>query len=168
MDNNNPLLNKAVALLHLGEEPEFTSFVDKVRDYCISRENGKVFDEWNQETIRQLVAYHYLKGTLIVLADESMEIQGVFMWYNCDNDYTWNFVKNWEPDNPEGDSVFLAFLFADSTQVWKQIVFKLIEREPDVIHKKLIGCRERSGKPTRVDYPNKFLSRILKAKDING
>jgi hypothetical protein len=161
----NSQLIEAVALLNSGDQPEFTSFVDKVTAYCIKMENGKVFDDWNEETIRQLVAYHFIKKTLIVLSNESAEIQGVLMWYNCDNDYEWSFVQEWKPDNRDGDSVFMAFLFASSTAAFRKITLDLIDKEPDVIHKKLIGCRTRAGRSHRVDYEQKFLSRLLKLKD---
>ena len=63
----NQLLNKAVALLYSEDCSEFTSYINKIAEYCIENENGKVFDEWNEETIRQLIAYHYIKETLVVL-----------------------------------------------------------------------------------------------------
>lgn len=161
----NPQLIEAVALLNSEDQPEFTSFVDKVTAYCIKMENGKVFDEWNETVIRQLVAYHFIKKTLIVLSNESAEIQGVFMWYNCDNDYEWSFVQEWKPDNLGGDSVFLAFLFASSTAAFRKLTLDLISKEPDVLHKYLIGCRNRNGRSIRVDYDQKLLSRLLKLKD---
>lgn len=165
MSSENPLLTKAVALLYSENNPEFTSYVNEVTKYCIDNENGKVFDEWNEETIKQLVAYHLLKDTLIVLADEDKKIQGVFMWYNCNNDYTWNFVKEWKEDVKNGDSIFMAFLFSSSSEALREMVLMFISKEPDVLYKKLIGVREKGGWSTRVDYNQKLLSRLLKLKD---
>jgi len=161
----NQLLNKAVALLYSEDCSEFTSYINKIAEYCIENENGKVFDEWNEETIRQLIAYHYIKETLVVLVNENKEIQGVFMWYNCNNDYTWDFVKEWKEDVEGGDSIFMAFLFASNSEAFKELTLMFIRKEPDVLYKKLIGVRNRSGWSTRVDYDQKLLSRLLKLKD---
>ena len=66
---DNELLNLAVAALEDTTNLDFINFVDKVTDYCVENENGKVFDQWDRRTLRQLVAYHQVKGTLIVLND---------------------------------------------------------------------------------------------------
>lgn len=165
LEVNNSILNSAVAALESGKQPTFVEFVDKVVDYCVKNENGKVFPDWDAKTLRQLVAYHQAKGTLIVLADESAEISGVFMWYNCDEDDGWSFVYNWDEDKPDGDAIFMAFLFASSTSAWKQMLLKFIEREPDVLSKKLLGVRIRKGVPTKTTYTTNLFTRILKAKD---
>lgn len=162
---DNELLNSAVATLNDTRNLDFINFVDKVTDYCIENENGKVFDSWDRETLRQLVAYHQFKGTLIVLSNADREIAGVFMWYNCDKDDGWSFVLNWDEDNKEGDSIFMAFLFASSTSAWKKMALTFIEKEPDCLHKQLMGSRHRKGQPTKVYYTQKILSRILKTKD---
>lgn len=161
---NNAVLNAAVAALNSGMQPEFVSYVDRIVDYCIENENGKVLDGWDREALRQLVAYHQAKNTLIVLADGDSNIQGVFMWYNCNKDDQWSFVYNWDEDNPSGDAIFMAFLFASSTSAWKQMLIKFIQLEPDCLWKKLIGVRYRKGNSTRVEYTTKIFSRILKAK----
>lgn len=162
---DNELLNQAVATLNDSRNLDFINFVDKVTDYCIENENGKVFDDWNRETLRQLVAYHQFKGTLIVLSNADREVAGVFMWYNCNKDDGWSFVFNWEEDKKEGDAVFMAFLFASSTRAWKKMAINFIEKEPDCLCKQLIGSRHRKGQPTKVYYTNKILSRILKLKN---
>ena len=164
MHVDNPVLNSAVAALESGNQLDFVVFVDRVVDYCIENENGKVFQDWDRETLRQLVAYHQAKGTLIVLSDREQEIKGVFMWYNCDSDDRWSFVHNWDEDKPNGDAIFMAFLFASHLDAWKQIVLKFIEREPDCLTKKLLGVRIRKGEPTRVNYTTKLFTRILKSK----
>jgi hypothetical protein len=162
---DNELLNQAVATLNDSRNLDFINFVDKVTDYCIENENGKVFDDWNRETLRQLVAYHQFKGTLIVLSNADREVAGVFMWYNCNKDDGWSFVLNWEEDDKDGDAVFMAFLFASSQAAWKKMAINFIEKEPDCLHKQLIGSRHRKGQPTKVYYTNKILSRILKLKN---
>jgi len=164
MEFDNPVLNSAVAALESGNQLDFVAFVDRVVDYCIENENGKVFQDWDKETLRQLVAYHQAKGTLIVLSDKEQSIQGVFMWYNCDSDDRWSFVHNWEEDKPMGDAIFMAFLFASSLNAWKQLLLKFIEREPDCLTKKLLGVRLRRGEPTRVNYTTKLFTKILKYK----
>ena len=162
---DNELLNQAVASLNDTRNLDLINFVDKVTDYCIENENGKVFDSWNKETLRQLVAYHQFKGTLIVLSNTDREVAGVFMWYNCDKDDGWSFVLNWDEDKKEGDSIFMAFLFASSTKAWKEMLINFIKKEPDCLHKQLMGSRHRKGQPTKVYYTQKILSRILKTKD---
>ncbi|MHC4315793.1 MAG: hypothetical protein ACYSW3_25400 [Planctomycetota bacterium] len=165
MEVDNPVLNSAVAALKSGKQPHFNAYVNSIVDYCIENENGKVFQDWDRETLEQLVAYHQAKGTLIALADDDAKIQGVFMWYNCDSDDQWSFVYNWDKDKPNGDAIFMAFLFASSKSAWKQMLLKFIEREPDCLCKKLLGVRERKGFPTRVEYTTKVFSKILKAKE---
>lgn len=164
MEVDNAVLNSAVAVLNSGNQPHFRAYVDKVVEYCIENENGKVFQDWDRETLCQLVAYHQAKGTLIVLADDETNIQGVFMWYNCNSDDHWSFVYNWNEDDKNGDAIFLAFLFASNTSAWKQMLLTFIEREPDCLTKKLLGVRHRKGNPTRVEYTTKIFSKILKSK----
>lgn len=164
MEVDNPVLNSAVAALNSEAQSHFNEYVNSIVDYCIENENGKVFEDWDKETLRQLVAYHQAKGTLIALANDETNIQGVFMWYNCDSDDQWSFVYNWDKDKPNGDAIFMAFLFASSTSAWKQMLLKFIEREPDCLTKKLLGVRHRKGNPTRVKYTTKLFSKILKSK----
>lgn len=164
MEVDNAVLNSAVATLNSGKQPHFNAYVDSIVDYCIKNENGKVFQDWDKDTLRQLVAYHQAKGTLIALADDETNIHGVFMWYNCNSDDHWSFVYNWNEDNPNGDAIFMAFLFASNTPAWKQMLLKFIEREPDCLTKKLLGVRHRKGNPTRVEYTTKLFSKILKSK----
>ena len=83
MEVDNPVLNSAVAALNSEAQPHFSAYVDKIVEYCIENENGKVFEGWGKETLRQLVAYHQAKDTLIVLADDNANIRAVGMWYNC-------------------------------------------------------------------------------------
>jgi hypothetical protein len=161
----NKLLNRAVAALNNPYNLDLINFVDKVTEYCIENENGKVFDGWPRESLRQLIAYHQFKGTLIVLSDNDKNVVGVFMWYNCDLDDNWQFVYNWEEDDKNGNAIFLAFLFASSTAAWKRLAISFIEKEPDCLHKRLLGSRHRKGQPTKVYYTQKILTRILKLKD---
>lgn len=162
---DNELLNQAVAYLNDTRNIDLINFVDKVTDYCIENENGKVLSNWDRETIRQLVAYHHFKGTLIVLSNGEQEIAGAFMWYNCDAEADWSYIYNWVEDNNDGDAIFMAFLFASSTKAWKEMLIRWIQKEPDCLHKKLIGSRYRKGQPTKVYYTQKVFSRVLKAKE---
>ena len=164
MQIDNPVLNSAVAALNSGEQPHLVTYVDRIVDYCVENENGKVFEDWDRETLRQLVAYHQAKGTIIALSDNENNIQGVFMWYNCNEDDQWSFVYNWDEDRKDGDAIFMAFLFASNTSAWKQMLLKFIEIEPDCLIKKLIGVRHRKGSPTRVEYSTKIFAKILKSK----
>jgi len=162
---DNELLNLAVAALEDTTNLDFINFVDKVTDYCVENENGKVFDQWDRKTLRQLIAYHQVKGTLIVLNDSERNIAGVYMWYNSDKEDGWSFVYNWEEDKPRGDTIFMAFLFSSTTQALKKLVLKFIEKEPDCLHKSLVGSRHRHGEPTKISYKQNIFTKLLKLKD---
>lgn len=162
------LLASQVALaLERGKQTEALAFVDSVLDYCSEHENGKVFQSWDENIIRAIIAYHLAKKTLIVEYDDNGNIAGVFMWYLCDESDGWEFVKDWHPDKPNGDSVFLAFLFSSSTRAFKNLTLRLIAQEPDVLTKKLLGMRHRQQEENarRVTYTTKLFNKILKLKD---
>ena len=122
--------------------------VEKIVGYCIRKENGKVFDDWGEDIITTMVTYHMMKKTISVVYDGD-EVVGVHMWYNCNYDDGWDFIKNWEEDKPNGDTVFLAFLFADNKEAMRKLTIDLIEREPDVLTKNIISIRQRNGGPTK-------------------
>lgn len=164
LEVDNEVLNGAVAALEGGNQRDFEVFVDAVVDFCETQENGKVFEGWDRAVLRQLVAYHEAKNTLIVLSDDAGEIHGVFMWYNCNANDQWSFVYNWEADKPRGDAIFMAFLFADSAGAFKRLLLRFIEREPDCLSKQLLGIRQRRGQKERVSYSTKLFTRILKLK----
>jgi hypothetical protein len=136
--------------------------VEKIVGYCIRKENGKVFDDWGEDIITTMVTYHMMKKTISVVYDGD-EVVGVHMCYNCNYDDGWDFIKNWEEDKPNGDTVFLAFLFADNKEAMRKLTIDLIEREPDVLTKNIISIRQRNGGPERVEYSLKFLKKLLKA-----
>ena len=94
----NPLLQSVQLALQNAEQKEAIAFIDKVVDFCIEKENGKVLDGWPRDLIQLLVAYHMAKDTFIAEQDAEGNILGVFMWYNCDEEDDWFFVQNWESD----------------------------------------------------------------------
>lgn len=157
----NPLLQSVQIALQNAEQKEALAYIDKVTDFCIEQENGKVLDGWPRDLIQLLVAYHMAKDTFIVEQGEDGIIRGVFMWYNCDKDDDWLFVKNWEADNPTGDAIFMAFLFATDTNTFKKLTHNFIIKCPEVMQKKLLGIRYRNGAPTRVVYSTKLFKKIL-------
>ena len=117
-------------------------------------------DEYNtDEDVQLMVAYHIAKKTLIYVHEDG-EIKGVFMWYNCNHDDNWNFVQDWTPDRPDGDSVFLAFLFSESTPYFKELTELFLESE-DTADKRLLGIRYRNGFPKRVEYKPELFKKIL-------
>ena len=141
---------------------EINGVPKKVKDivgYCIRKENGKVFDDWDEGVITTMVAYHLAKDTISVIYEDD-EVVGVQMWYNCNYDDGWDFIKNWEEDRADGDTVFLAFLFADNRDVMQQLAIDLLQRNSDIENKKLISIRQRNGGPERVEYPQKFLKKL--------
>lgn len=144
--------------LDLNETPK------KIKDivgYCIRKENGEVFSGADENYVTTMVTYHIAKNTISVVYDGD-EVVGVHMWYNCNYDDGWEFVRDWTEDDPNGDAVFLAFLFSDNKNVLKQLTIDLINKEPSVLDKKLIGIRYKHGQPCKVDLSTKYFKKILK------
>ena len=135
--------------------------MDEVVDFCLAHENGKVFDGWDKELIRLMVGYHWAKKTLIVHYNEDQEVKGVFMWYNCNEDDGWEFINGWEADREDGDSIFLAFIFAEGKDTLKEITKDFLSRCPEALEKNKISLRYRSGFPKRVNYDNRLFKKIL-------
>jgi len=159
MAQNNLLASVQVALQD-GNQPEAVREIDRIVDFCITHENGKVFDGWDRGTVQLMVAYHIAKNTLIYIQQDD-EIKGVFMWYNCNNDDNWNFVYDWIPDRPDGDSVFLAFLFSESTPFFKELTELFLKTGVNIEGKRLFGIRHRNGFPKKVEYNQKLFKKIL-------
>ena len=157
----NSLLQSVQLALQNAEQKEALNEIDKAVKFCIKHENGKVFDGWDKDLIRLMVAYHWAKKTLIVHKNEDNTIRGVFMWYNCNKDDGWSFINNWEPDREDGDSIFMAFIFADSKDSFKNLTKDFINKCPEVLTKNKIGLRYRSGFPKRIIYTNKLFRKII-------
>ena len=157
----NPLLQSVQIALQNAEQKEAITFIDKVVDFCIEHENGKVLAGWPEDRMQLLVAYHLAKDTFISEQDADGNILGIFMWYNCNEDADWNFVQNWEADYTDGNAIFMAFLFANNTETFKKMTNDFISKCPEVMQKKLLGVRYRNQKPTRVEYTPKLFNRIL-------
>ena len=157
----NPLLQSVQVALQNAQQQEAIDFINKVVDFCIEHENGKVLDGWPRDSIQLLVAYHMAKHTFLFEQDEEGNIEGVFMWYNCDVDDDWMFVQNWIQDDPDGNAIFMAFVFADNTNAFKRITHNFIIKCPEVMQKKLLGIRHRKGEPTRVEYTPRLFNKIL-------
>ena len=157
----NPLLQSVQIALQNAEQKEAIDFMNKVVDFCVEHENGKVLAGWPEDRMQLLIAYHMAKDTFIVEQDAEGNILGVFMWYNCNEDADWNFVQNWEADDPDGNAIFMAFLFADSTETFKKMTNNFISKCPEVMQKELLGVRYRKNKPTKVQYTPELFNRIL-------
>jgi len=157
----NPLLQSVQIALQNARQQEAIDFINKVVDFCIEHENGKVFPGWSEELMRLLVGYHMAKDTFIAEQDEEGNITGVGMWYNCDENADWDFIKNWEPDNKDANGIFIGFLHATSTELFKKITRKFLELCPEAMHKKLIMMRHRSHVPKRVESNYKLFNKIL-------
>ncbi len=143
----NPLLQSVQIALQNAEQKEAIAFIDKVVDFCIAMENGKVLDGWPRDLIQLLVAYHMAKDTFIVEQDEDGKILGVFMWYNCDEDDDWFFIQNWTPDREDGNAIFLAFIFAENNTAFKGITRQFIAMCSKFAEKKLISIRQKKRHP---------------------
>ena len=157
----NPILQSVQIALQNGTQAEAITEIDKIVDFCIEHENGKVLDGWSRELIQLLVAYHMAKDTLLVERNEEGNVLGLLMWYTCDEDDDWLFIQNWTPDREDGNAVFMAFLFAEDSESFKELTRNFIFKCPEVMHKKLLGIRYRSGAPKRVEYTTKLFNKIL-------
>ena len=135
--------------------------VEDIVGYCLRKENGKVFEGMEEDTITTMVTYHMFEKTISVIYEDK-KVVGVHMWYNCDYTDDWTFVENWEEDKKDGDTIWLAFLFGDSNEVMKELILDFIKKEPDVLTKKLVAIREKRNIPTRIDVSRKYFSKILK------
>ena len=157
----NRLLQSVQVALENRTQKDAILAMDEVVDFCIQHENGKVFQDWDKELIRLMVAYHWAKQTLIVHYNEDTSVRGVFMWYNCNEDDGWEFINNWEADREDGDSIFLAFLFAEGKDAFKELTQDFLLRCPEALEKNKISIRYRSGFPKRVNYDNRLFKKIL-------
>ena len=157
----NRLLQSVQVALESRTQRDALLAMDEIVDFCLEHENGKVFDGWDKELIRLMVAYHWAKKTIIVHYNDDDDIQGVFMWYNCNEDDGWDFINNWEADREDGDSIFLAFLFAEGKNAFKELTQDFLSRCPEALEKKKLGIRPRNGSPTRVKYDNRLFKKIL-------
>jgi hypothetical protein len=83
------------------------------------------------------------------------------MWYNCNYEDNWKFVEEWHLDDKNGDTVFLAFMWASNTKDFKRLIMNLIVNEPTVLSKKLTSLRTK----TKIDYSTKVFAKILSLKD---
>ena len=83
------------------------------------------------------------------------------MWYNCNEDDGWEFINGWEADREDGDSIFLAFIFAEGKDTLKEITKDFLSRCPEALEKNKISLRYRSGFPKRVNYDNRLFKKIL-------
>jgi hypothetical protein len=72
----NPLLQSVQLALHNGAQAEAIELIDKVVDFCIKHENGKVLDGWPRDLIQLLVAYHMAKDTILIDLEQDEEITG--------------------------------------------------------------------------------------------
>ncbi len=157
----NPLLQSVQVALQNAEQKEAISFIDKVVDFCIEHENGKVLAGWPEDLMQLLVAYHIAKDTFIVEQNDDGDITALGMWYNCDEDSDWSFIENWEPDNKDSNGIFIGFLHATSTDLFKKITKKFLEVCPEAMQKKLIMMRHRSGAIKRVKSNHRLFNKIL-------
>ena len=158
----NPLLQSVLLALQSGEQKTYIRFIEDVVSFICNEKNNEVLDDWEPEALRQLVAYHLAKGTLIVGADEEGEINSCLMWYRCNEDDDWSIVTDWKEDKSNGNALFLAFLYADTKEAFKYLTRRLMQMEPNWEQKALIGLRSKNGnQPTRMDYPKTLFKKIL-------
>jgi hypothetical protein len=163
----NNLALEVAAAIKSRRQPTVVCLLEEVADFCMNEANFSVIGDWGREVVVQLVGYHMAKDTLTVIRDkDSGEVSGVNMWYLCNSTDGKDFLLNWEPDTPNGDTILLAFTFASNTSAFKQIALELIRKEPDVLTKKLKSLRTKGGEDgVLVDYDLRLFNKILKLKD---
>ena len=157
----NPLLQSVQIALQDAQQKEAISFIDKVVDFCAENENGKVLSGWPEDLIQLLVAYHIAKDTFIVEQDKEGQIMGLGMWYNCEEDADVSFIENWTLDDKDANGIFIGFLHASSTEIFKKITHRFLRVCPEAMHKKIIMMRYKGGKPRRVESNYKLFNKIL-------
>jgi hypothetical protein len=157
----NPLLQSVQIALQNAEQKEAITFINKVVDFCIAMENGKVLDGATRDYIQTLVAYHIAKDTITSESDASGNILGVFMWYNCNEDEILSQLNEWKPDRKDGDTVLMASIFAKDKQTFKKIIHNFILKCPEVSYKKLRAVRYKSGVQQVKSYTTKLFRKIL-------
>ena len=157
----NQLLQSVQLALQSATQKEALAYIDKVTDFCIEQENGRVLPDWPRESIRLLVAYHMAKDTITVVHDADGDVAGTLVWYRCNDDDDNSFFLNVEPDRKDGNAIFAALLFAKDTSTFKQIIRNFVLKCPEVMYKKTIGLRRRTGGDRRVEFPTKFFNKIL-------
>ena len=157
----NQLLQSVQLALQSATQTEALAYIDKVTDFCIEQENGRVLPDWPRKSIRLLVAYHLAKDTITVVHDADGDVAGTMVWYRCNDDDGDSFFLNWEADREDGNAIFGALLFAKNTETFKEIFRSFTAKCPEVAYKKFIGLRRRAGGERRVEYPTKFFNKIL-------
>jgi len=157
----NPLLQSVQLAIQDGTQVEAIAYIDKLVDFCIANENGRVLPGWPRELIQLLVAYHIAKDTFVAEEDKDGKIEGLGMWYHCDKDEDDSLITEWKPDNKDGDAIFIGFLNAVNNNAFKSITRKFLTLCPDSMHKKIIMMRHRLGVPTRVQSTHKLFTKIL-------
>jgi hypothetical protein len=89
------------------------------------------------------------------------------MWYKCNEGKWKELIDKWLPDDPNGDSIYLTFLFANSKRSFRSLAINAISLEPDILTKKLLALRCKRGKELGefVKYDLRLFNKILKLKD---
>ena len=150
------------AFLDRGMPLELRSLVEELYRYTLqSDDNAEVLHDFPERVVRVLIALHFSKGTLIYHRDHRHEIDGLLMFYRCNQEWTWEDIREWKADDPKGDSFFLAFLWAGPGAM-KDMCIDLIRKVPEVITHKLLGLREKKDGPKLVRYDQRVLVKILK------
>lgn len=157
----NPLAAQVAVALGSGNQPEAVARFAEIADFCRAHETGRVLANYRDGALELLIAYHEAKGTLTVIRNRAQEIVGVHLWYRCTSEIDWDWVLQWQPDEPKGDAIFMAFLFCTEPGALTEITLDLIRREPDVLVKRLITSRFKAGGQQRIDRDVRYLHKIL-------
>ena len=149
------------AWLQDGNVPPSTQWLfDQLYGFTTANENNAyVLDHFEPSVVKTLIAYHYLKKTLIYHTSEGA-VDGLLMWYRCNEQWDWDDIVEWTPDDPNGNCYFLAFVWAKGNAL-RRMTLELIDRQPEVIRGRLFGCRERHNGPRVVEYDQRLLVKIL-------
>ena len=167
----NPLLQSVQLAIQDGTQVEAIAYIDKLVDFCIANENGRVLPGWPRELIQLLVAYHIAKDTFVAEEDKDGKIEGLGMWYHCDKDEDDSLITEWKPDSNDSNAIFIGFLNAVNKKqaigyYLKPELFKVYEwalkhnqncfehNSVKTISKERAAAKKREANKTQAPLPN--------------
>ena len=136
--------------------------LDDLYRYAVLSENGKVFYGYPEETIRLILAHRQSKGRLVYHRNAEGEVDGMVMWHRFSPGWDLEDVQNWREDDEQGSEIYIAGTIADSPQVRRWGILKMIEKEPDVIWCRKWAAREKGGRIESREISNRALARLMK------
>lgn len=130
--------------------------------YAVFAENGKVFSGVPGETMQKIFANRAAAGRLIFHRNKQGDVDGMMCWYRFNKGWTMDRVYQFDKDDEDGGEILIHAAFADTDYTRRWGIRAFLLKEPDSIWCRLRAHRERKGKRTLVDIPQKTIARLLK------